>query len=125
MNRLKLAGTWFLQIVLALLFILSGSGKFFGMAEVWARHFAGWGYPDGFSYLIGALEVLGGLALLVPMTAGLGAAGLAVIMAGAISTHALHSEPFWGPLIFGGLLGVLAFLRRPPWAERWFRKARA
>lgn len=125
MKTLKMVGIWFLQIVFALLFVvLVGSGKFFG-AEMWARRFSGWGYPDGFSYVIGGLEVLFGLALLAPKAAGYGAAGLVVIMTGAVGTHVLHGEPFWGPLVFGMLLAIVAYVRRPDFTQRWLERGTA
>lgn len=118
MKKLKTAGIWLLQILFAFLFVvLVGSGKFLG-AKMWASRFEGWGYPDGFSYVIGGLEVLFGLALLVPKAAGIGAAGLIVIMMGAVGTHVLHGEPFWGPLVFGLLLSVVAYVRRPPFLQK-------
>ena len=113
-----LSGLWFLQVAFALLFALNGSGKFLGAAEMWARRFSGWGYPDGFSYVIGGLEVLFGLVLLVPMVAGYGAAGLVVIMMGAVATHVLAGQAFWGPLVFGILLAVVAYFRRPEFVRR-------
>lgn len=125
MNKLKTGGLWFLQVVFAVLFALNGSGKFLGAAEMWAGRFSGWGYPDGFSYVIGGLEVLCGLALLAPKTAGFGAAMLVVIMAGAGATHALYSEPFWGPLIFGILLAIVAYLRRPEFVQKLLGEAKA
>jgi uncharacterized membrane protein YphA (DoxX/SURF4 family) len=117
MKKLKTVGMWLLQILFAFLFILVGSGKFL-QSEMWAGRFAGWGYPDGFSYLIGGLEVLGGLALLIPLVAGIGAAGLVVILVGAVGTHGLHGEPFWWPLVFGLLLSVVVYLRRPPFLRK-------
>lgn len=118
MKILKVIGIWFLQILFAFLFVvLVGSGKFLG-AEMWAVRFEGWGYPGGFSYVIGGLEVLFGLALLVPKAAGIGAAGLIVIMVGAVGTHVLHGEPFWGPLMFGLLLAIVAYVRRPPFLRK-------
>lgn len=80
---------------------------------MWAGRFEGWGYPDGFSYVIGGLEVFSGLALLVPEAAGIGAAGLIVIMVGAVGTHVQHGEPFWGPLMYGLLLTIIAYVQRP------------
>ena len=118
MKKLKVAGIWLFQILFAFLFVVNGWGKMFGRSEMWAGRFEGWGYPDGFSYLIGGLEVLGGVALLVPLAAGIGAAGLIVIMVGAFFTHVLHGEPFWGPLVFGLLLSVVAYVRRPPFLRR-------
>ena len=114
MKKLKTIGIWILQILFAFLFVANGWGKLFGLSEMWAGRFEGWGYPGGFSYVIGGLEILFGLALLVPKAAGIGAAGLIVIMVGAFGTHVLHGESFWGPVVFGLLLTIVAYVRRPP-----------
>lgn len=49
-----------------------------------------WGYPVWFLYLIGALELAGGLAILVPRTASYGALVLATVMLGALVTRLIH-----------------------------------
>ena len=117
MKILKVIGIWLLQILFAFIFVVLGSAKFL-QSEMWAGQFANWGYPDGFSYVIGGFEVLFGLALLVPKAAGVGAAGLIVIMVGAFFTHVLHGEPFWAPLVYGLLLSVVAYVRRPPFLQK-------
>jgi uncharacterized membrane protein YfcA len=45
---------------------------------------------------VGAAEVAGAAALLVPRLAALAAAALAALMVGAVGTHAIHAE--WGRL---------------------------
>jgi putative oxidoreductase len=93
MRTVRLLGVvvlWLLQILMALAFVLIGVAKFADPS--WARSFARWGYPDGFYMVIGALEVAGGLALLVPRLASYAAAMLSVIMIGASLTHWLHGE---------------------------------
>lgn len=118
MKKLKVAGIWLLQILLAFILTTSGWERMFGRSEVWAGRFEGWGYPDGFSYVVGGFEVLFGLALLAPKVAGIGAAGLIVIMVGAVGTHVLHGEPFWGPAVLGLLLAIVAYVRRPPFLRK-------
>src|SRR5690242_8941907 len=87
------AGTitvWVLQVLMGLSFVLAGAAKFW--APIWPKLFAEWGYPPYSHLVIGGLEVLGAVALLVPRMAGYGAAGLVVIMAGAVGTQLMHGH---------------------------------
>ncbi len=90
MTRVRIVVLWVCQVALALMFLGAGIRKF--TSPMWARMFARWGYPDDFYLVIGALEVAGALALLVPRTAAPAAIVLIVIMIGAGVTHALHGE---------------------------------
>ena len=87
---LGVAVVWFFQILIAIGFVLIGVVKF--LDPSWARNFARWGYPDGFYMVIGALEALGGLALLVPRLTTYSAVLLGVIMIAASLTHWVHGE---------------------------------
>ncbi|WP_419937210.1 DoxX family protein [Candidatus Palauibacter sp.] len=71
------------SILLALLFLLNGGMKVFGMM---VDEFALWGYPAWFQYLIGVVEVLAGVGFLRRPTRFLASAVVIVIMAGAIFT---------------------------------------
>ena len=113
MAKLKTVGIWALQVLLTIPFLLVGGGKLLWQSAMWAGRFDNWGYPEGFSLVIGVVETLCAVGLLVPRVAGIAAAVLIVVMAGALGTHLLHGEPFWGPLMFGGLLAVIAYARRP------------
>lgn len=79
------------SIMLAGVFGLTGGMKLFGSADM-VVSFARWGYGPGFMYAVGAFEVLCAAALLVPRANFLGAAGVALVMAGAIWTHVAHAE---------------------------------
>jgi uncharacterized membrane protein YphA (DoxX/SURF4 family) len=107
MQKAKTIALWVLQVLLAVMFNLVGTGKF--LDRSWEPRFRAWGYPDHFYQVIGALEALGGLALLVPRLAGFAAAGLMLIMTGAAATHLAHGEKNWpSPVIFLLLLSVVA-----------------
>ena len=94
-----------ISYILALVFLLSGGAKLASLPfEVEA--FARWGYPAGFMYLTGILEVLGAIGLLIPRVSSLSAFCLAGLMAGAIATHAIHGE--WRPLVVAALIALLA-----------------
>ena len=65
---LFLQATWMLTILLCVMFVLAGSVKF-DSSEIWPRMFSEWGYPDGFVYVIGGIEVIAALVLLIPALA--------------------------------------------------------
>jgi putative oxidoreductase len=82
---------WAISVLLALFFAMMGLPKVLGLGG-WAGRFAAWGYPPWFVILVGAGEIAGAVMLLIPPLATPGAAGLSVIMLGAVATHLLHSE---------------------------------
>ena len=109
MRRLSPAITWSISIILALLFVAVGSSKLWGpSAARWSSRFLNWGFPVGSHYVVGAVEIISGLALLFPRSRRAAAGSLMVVMAGAFCTHVIHAElpRVIGPLI----LGILAFL---------------
>ena len=115
MRVLKMVGTaalWIVQILAAAAFVAIGVAKF--ASPEWARHFARWGYPDGFYLVIGALEVFGAILLLAPKLSSYGAALLAAIMAGAAATHALHHETarIAAPLMWLAIVALIGVARR-------------
>ena len=114
MKYLKVGGTWVLTILLAVLMAGPGSQKFVG--DTWQRMFRRWGYPDGFYLVIGAVEVIGGLLLLIPRTASYSAIMLAIVMLGAAATQMLRGgRNGVGEFVFAGLLILLAIIR---WKDR-------
>jgi len=92
---------WALQVLTGLFFFVFGANKFdsgsafwtsiFGKAgaHFWLEVFARIGIGQWFRYFTGGLEMLCGLLLFVPRTAGVAAALLACTMVGAILTHLL------------------------------------
>ncbi len=97
-----------LSWVLALIFLLSGGAKLAGLAFEIAA-FERWGYPLWFMYLTGALEVAGGLGLLLKRLSALAGVCLALLMVGAVVTHILHAE--WSMLVAASVIFVLSLLR--------------
>lgn len=106
--------TWVPSALLAAAFIAAGAGKLAGV-EMLHLSFANMGLPAWFGYFIGAAEVAGGLGLLLPRLASSAAAGLTVIMLGAIGYH-LAFDPISAaiPAIVLGALTVFVGLRRRP-----------
>lgn len=115
MNKRKVKNviTWVLQVLLGLEFILAGQAKFTRM-DTWAKMFREFGYPDHIYLLVGGLELIGAALVFIPKTASKAAFGLAMIMTGALLTHAIHLE--WDRVVVTGILaglsGLLFWLRR-------------
>jgi hypothetical protein len=110
---------WVVQGVLAGLFLFAGGFKLVTPAAELARQSH---LPVGFLQFIGACEVLGSLGLVLPgifrVRPGLtplAAAGLIVIMTGAVvlTARQMGVGPALFPLLVGALLAVVAVGRRP------------
>lgn len=84
MNRPDVLGV-VLRVSLALAFGLFGYEKVWGTD--WVSIFQAIGFGDWFRYATGALQLLGAVALLFPVTARVGAALIGLTMVGAIAVH--------------------------------------
>lgn len=112
MARVKLVALWIVSILLAVVMVGPGSQKF--TSPTWERMFRAWGYPDNFYLLIGALEVVGGIGLLIPKTASASGIVLSIVMIGAGITQRLHGgRSGVGEFVFAALLLVIAYARWP------------
>lgn len=89
MNSNRVA--WVFQILMGVLYLIACSGKVTSQQEV-IDNFYNWGYPSGFYLIIGALELLGGVMLFYPKTAGYASIILIAVMVGATLTHIVHQE---------------------------------
>lgn len=117
----KEAFLWIVALMLALVCVRSGWLKVTGNAS-WVRDFHRWAYPDWFRMVVGFCELLSGALLLVPGFAGLGAGIFALIMLGAVYTHATHGELSRIPFNFFLLILALVIVAwRPPF-NRVIRK---
>jgi putative oxidoreductase len=103
---------WVLSILLGAMFVFSGGMKLLKPDEV-KPMFVHYGYAAWFATFIGVCEALGGLGLVLPRLGALAAAGLTIIMAGAVYTHWTHREFTHGliPLVIMLLLIVVAWMR--------------
>ena len=97
-----------LSILLALIFLASGLAKLASL-EFELVAFERWGYPIWFMYLIGVVEVAGGVGLIIQRFSAAAAAALALMMIGAIGTHVMHSE--WGMLAAASLIFLMSTVR--------------
>ena len=78
-----------MSVLLAVFFLMAGVPKLLGV-EAHVQHFVTWRYPDWFRLVVGAAEVGAAVLLLIPSLAHIGAAAIAVIMAGATYTHVVR-----------------------------------
>jgi uncharacterized membrane protein YphA (DoxX/SURF4 family) len=108
------AVVWACAIFLAVAFVFAGFVKLEGPSAIrWSERFVQWGYPANAHYIVGVLEILGGLGVLIPKWRPAAAATLVVLMIGALGTHALNAD-FPGlipPLVLGGLAFLLSSAR--------------
>jgi uncharacterized membrane protein YphA (DoxX/SURF4 family) len=119
-SRGAVIALWTLQVLLALMFIIgSGAPKLFGEAYA-VQIFTDLGTGQWLRYVVGVLEIAGGIGLLVPRLAGLAASCLVALMVGATVAQLFFlSEGFWfTPVILGVLLAVVAWFRGPVPARR-------
>jgi putative oxidoreductase len=107
---------WIVSVLLGVAMAGAGSGKFRG--DFWQTKFVGWGYPVSFSFVIGALELLGGLCLLVPRLASYAAILLAAILTGATVTLVTHPTPKWSPVSPAVYVVVFAIVAIARWKDR-------
>ena len=113
---------WVLQVVLALGFIVAGVSHAVDFHRASRRPRMDWMQAIGPERmrLIGALEIAGGLGLIVPALFGvapwlsaLAAVGLALLMLGALAFHLARREYAASVInaVLGGLAAVTAFGR--------------
>lgn len=107
---------WALQIITGLAFILAGFMKVTQPIPTLAKNMT-WvnSFTPPFVRFIGVVEFLGGVGLIVPAATGIlpwltivAAAGLAIVMAGAVVYHLQHRE--YSRVTPAGVLLVLAVL---------------
>ena len=111
MQRLLPIVVRLLSWILALLFLVVGRAKF--TSPVWATLFVGWGYPDWFRLVVGAVEIGSGLGLIFQRTRQYAGAALILVMCGAAGTHIIHSE--WARVVVCTVLASLvAVVMRGP-----------
>ena len=115
MMRLSRVAVWTCAVLLAVAFVLVGMSKLEGASALrWADRLESWGDPANARYVIGVLEILGGLGVLIPRWRRAAAAILVALMIGALCTHAVHGEfpRLIPPLVLGGLAFFLLYSPR-------------
>jgi uncharacterized membrane protein YphA (DoxX/SURF4 family) len=98
-----------ITILLIIVFIVAGFGKLM-RTEMVVDNFERYDIPIGLMLLLGFLELSAAIGLLIPKVRLFAAAGLSVIMAGAIVVHVYHDEldQIAGPAIF--FIMLIAFI---------------
>ena len=117
MIRLPKAVMWLCAIFLAVAFVISGFLKLGGPSAIrWSERFVHWGYPANAHYVVGVLEILGGVAVLIPKWRRAAAGILVAVMIGAVGTHAVNAEfpRLIPPLVLGGLAFLIYVLSAQP-----------
>ena len=121
MITLPRAVVWACAIFLAVAFVFAGFLKLQGPSAIqWSERFVHWGYPANAHYVVGVLEILGGLGVLIPKWRRAAAAILVALMIGALGTHAVHTEfpRLIPPLVLGGLAFLMYSARPGPGREQ-------
>ena len=114
---------WILTLMLVLVCFRSGLQKLTGNV-FWVRDFHRWNYPDWFRIVVGLAEVTSALLLLIPRMAAYGAGIFAIVMVGAICTHAIHNESSRLPFnLFLLALSLFIIVARQPALLRRFRRS--
>lgn len=103
---------WVFQVLLALALIVPVYRKFAGVPES-VDLFDKLGFGQWLRYAVGLLELTLAVGLLVPALCGVAAAGLVVVMAGAVGTELYVESGRWLlPLVLMALAAVVAVGRR-------------
>lgn len=106
---------WTVQILVGLFFVFaSAAPKLLGDGTAVAI-FTEIGAGQWFRYLVGVLELLGGIGLLIPRVAGAAALGLVLLLIGATYTQGVvlgGGALVLTPIVLGVLVGIVAWVRR-------------
>lgn len=104
---------WTVTIFVAAVMLLAGVGKIV-QPQLWQQRFVEeWGLPAGLAAVVGLLEIAGAVLLVMPRRATYGGAVIAIVMIGAVGSHAVAGQ--FGQLVVPLLLGSAA-----AWVA-WFR----
>ncbi|MFC4913311.1 DoxX family protein [Actinomadura gamaensis] len=104
---------WTFQVLMALAFLIAGSTKL-AATEQAVQGFNKIGFGEPGLYVIGTLEVLGAIALLIPILSGLSGAALSTLLVGATITELVADSPSMAvvPLAYLIPVGIVAYGRR-------------
>jgi putative oxidoreductase len=111
---------WAAAIFLAAVFVAAGVSKLEGAsAQGWAKRFERWGYPSNAHYVVGVVEILGGIGVLIPWARRVASLSLVAVMTGAACTHAAYAEypRIIPPLVLGSLAFLVYWSHRRPAEE--------
>ena len=111
-SRAALIVLWVIQAALAVMFLMAGGSKLAGVPAM-VSLFDLVGFGQWFRYVTGIIEVVAGIALLIPGAAVFGAILLIPTMIGAIAANVLvaHASPAV-PAVLLVLAAAVAWARR-------------
>jgi len=115
----RLLAVWCLGAYLAHMYVRMGWVKF-DPAGFWTAAFERWGYPVWLRWLVGAIEVGGGLLLLVPWVASYAALGVSLVMVGAWVTR-VRDGRYVDVAWIAAYLFALLWIALEWWQFRWPR----
>ena len=98
-----------LRIIIAVIFLLAGSGKF-QTGSIMASNFKNWSLGISMMYIVGVFEILGALFLFIPKKVTYGCYVLITIMLGAIVVHISNFEELGFPYLNITLIAMLLFI---------------
>jgi uncharacterized membrane protein YphA (DoxX/SURF4 family) len=101
-----------ITILLIVVFVGAGFAKLM-RTEMMVDNFERYDIPIGLMLLLGFLELSAAIGLLIPKVRLYAAAGLSIIMAGAVVVHVYHNEmdQIAGPIVFFALLITFITMR--------------
>src|SRR5688500_8416514 len=114
-----------LSVLLAAVFLAAGLPKLVGAEPLILQAAAMRGFPDWIRIVVAIVEVVGGIALLIPTMSAVAATMLALLMVPAAITQRVSGEPgIFIPVTLFLFLMVLAALRRPDAVRGIWHEAR-
>jgi putative oxidoreductase len=105
-----------LRIVVGIDFIIGGVLKLAG-AQIMVDLFDRIGAGQWLRYLVGVVELSGGIGVLIPAVSGLAAIGLCALLTAATFTNLAIGDPLWAPLFWLVLAAIIAWRRWPQTKE--------
>jgi putative oxidoreductase len=109
---------WVLRVLMAALFLFAAFAKLTSM-QLEVDVFAMLPVGQWFRYLVGLLELAGGICVLIPTISGLGAIILLVVDMGAFFAQVLFLHEDWiHTIVIGAILVALIYLQRDAIRER-------
>ena len=118
LSRRKSIGIWALRVLVALTFLLAAAMKLTGQPMM-VVEFQQVGLGQWFRYFTGALELAGGIAILVPSVSAFAAVVLLALDVGAFITQiaVLHGD--WiHTVVIGAILSAAIYLQRDRFGSR-------
>ncbi len=98
-----------LRIIIAVLFLLAGSGKF-QTDSTMASNFNNWNLGIPIMFIVGIFEIVGAILLLIPKTITYGCYTLIIVMLSALVIHILNYKELGFPILNIGLITVLLLI---------------